>query len=248
LIYKSIMKYLKISLIILFSFFLRIEARANDIIIWSGDYETGDSSQWHNLSFMPQYTFIPAYGRPISAGGDGSLFSVVSNPVRQGKYSAKFTVKNSINGNEPNDCDVPYPTCYRRRTEMNIISAMSGIYNGMPYMSERWISASYYIPANWNDAGSGWGIHVFQIKPYNDGAGPTIAIDIQSGKWRINHRWSSAVDPQLDPDVPWQQQMYYDANYPVIGGSPSWDDGVADFVDPNLSRQSLGDLNKGGVD
>jgi hypothetical protein len=242
------MKYLKISLIILFSFFLRIEARANDIIIWSGDYETGDSSQWHNLSFMPQYTFIPAYGRPISAGGDGSLFSVVSNPVRQGKYSAKFTVKNSINGNEPNDCDVPYPTCYRRRTEMNIISAMSGIYNGMPYMSERWISASYYIPANWNDAGSGWGIHVFQIKPYNDGAGPTIAIDIQSGKWRINHRWSSAVDPQLDPDVPWQQQMYYDANYPVIGGSPSWDDGVADFVDPNLSRQSLGDLNKGGVD
>jgi hypothetical protein len=215
-------------------------------IIWSGDYETGNASQWHNGStFQPQYTFIPKHGRPPAAGGDGSLFSVVTNPVRQGRYAAKFTVLNSKNGKEPNDCDVPYPTCSRRRTEMNAITALCGRYNAMPYLSERWISASYFIPQDWNNGGSGFGIHVLQIKPYNDGAGPMFTINIRSGAWRIEHNWSNVVNPQHN-NIPWQQRMYYDSNYPVFGKSPLWNDGVAHFPDPKTSRAALADLNKGG--
>jgi hypothetical protein len=216
-------------------------------IIWRGDYETGNFLQWHNLAKTPapNYSQIPIYGRP-APDGDGSLLKIVTSPVRQGKYAAKFTVKNSANGTEPNDCDVPFPTCSRRRTELTGQGTQPLIYNAMPYMSERWISVSYFIPSDWDNGGSGFGIHLLQIKPLNDGAGPTIAINIRSGMWTIEHRWSSVVNPSYGSDLPWQQSMYYSYKYPIKGVAPLWDDGVADFVDPKTSQQSLGDLNKGG--
>jgi hypothetical protein len=240
------MKNLKIFLIVLFSFFFRMEVQANDAIIWSGDYETGDSSQWHNLANEPQWTFVPAYGRPPAYGGDGSLFSIVTNPVRQGKYAAKFTVKNSINGLETRDCDVPFPTCTRRRTEMNAIAAMSYIYNALPYLSERWISVSHYIPKDWNlKDGSGFNINVLQIKDIAAKPSPCFSIGLSNDTWVINHRWTDVPFPEQS-DLLWQYQMFYDKNYPILGQSPRWDDGVADFVDPARSRLALGSVNTGG--
>jgi hypothetical protein len=244
------MKIKKIILLIFFflAFFVSSESvQANSAIIWSGDFETGNFMQWHNLSIsnpQPNYSQMPTYGRPVP-DGDGSLLSIVTNPVRQGTYAAKFTVKNSINGTEPTDCDVPFPTCSRRRTELTGQGTQPLVYNAMPYMSERWISASYFIPADWSNSGSGFGIHVLQIKPLNDGAGPAFTISIRSGMWRIEHRWSNDVDPKYSNQI-WQQQMYYDAAYPMLGVSPLWNDGVADFVDSDLSQASLSDLNKGG--
>ena len=98
-------------------------------IVWSGDFETGDFTQWPNGSDfgVPFYWGIPAYGRPIryesetneipSAGyGDGSLLEIVTSPVRQGTYAAKYTVKNSANGSEPADNDGSISK--RRRTEL----------------------------------------------------------------------------------------------------------------------------------
>jgi hypothetical protein len=230
------------------AFFVSSEsAQANSAIIWSGDYETGNFMQWHNLSVsnpQPDYSQIPAYGKPVPVG-DGSLLSIVTNPVRQGTYAAKFTVKNSINGEEPRDCDVPFPTCTRRRTVLTAQGTQPLWYNAMPYMSERWMSVSVFLPSDWNTGGSGFGPSVWDVKPLTDGASSCFSLDISGSTWRFEHRWSSVDYPTWD-DVPWQQMMYYTSTYPRLNVSPLWNDGVADFVDPDLSQQSLADLNLGG--
>jgi hypothetical protein len=241
------MKNLKLFLVIIFFFSSWTEVRANDAIIWTGDFETGDFMQWHNLSKsnpQPNYSQMPTYGRPAPYG-DGSLLEIVANPVRQGRYAAKFTVKNSINGKEPDDCDVPFPTCTQRRTELTGQGTQPLVYDAMPYMSERWMSISIFIPADWDPKGSGFGPNFWDIKPLHDGASSCFSIQASGNSWRIYHRWSDVADPTW-ADVPWQQQMYYGANYPVHGKAPLWDDGVKDFVDPKLSQAALGNLNKGG--
>jgi hypothetical protein len=237
------------SIFFLVAFFVSSESvQANSAIIWSGDFETGDFMQWHNLSIsnpQPNYSQMPTYGRPVPYG-DGSLLSIVTSPVRQGTYAAKFTVKNSINGTEPADCDVPFPTCTQRRTELTGQATQPLIYNAIPYMSERWMSISHYIPLNWSDSGSGWGPVVFQLKPLNeDGLSHCIGIGLENGTWVFYHTYWASKDP-LTSSLPWQYRMHYDKVYPQAGVSPLWNDGVADFVDPELSRQALGSINKGG--
>jgi hypothetical protein len=219
---------------------------ANAKITWSGDFETGDFTQWHGLSgTKPIFSLIPEYCRPTSGGGDGSCLSVETKIVRQGKYAAKFTLKNSQNGEEPRDCDVPFPTCARRRSQLTALSTQPVVYNAMPYMGERWLSVSHYVPANWDDGGSGWGINVFEIKGYDSHAGGYIAINIHNGHWKIMHRWDDAVRPTYD-DVPWQQQMFYTPTYPAPDGSDSGADLRADFPNQRQSQAALADLNKGG--
>lgn len=138
-------------------------------IIWAGDYETGNFLQWHLRSQLnhPQFAQVPAYGRPVAPNpyvgtaspsyyGDGSLLELVTDPVRNGRYAAKFTVKNSANAFEVRDCD--NGTCYRRRTELVMHLVLQPVYNGMPYMSERWVSISHYLPSDWDSVnGNGWG-------------------------------------------------------------------------------------------
>jgi hypothetical protein len=136
-----------------------IPTGANAEILWTGDFETGHLLQWHHPTNKIEawYWGIPPYGRParhpsetssLSASyyGDGSLAAIVTSPVRQGRYAAKFTVKNSANGVEPADCDVG--SCERRRAELWANKTLSDSYNAVPYMKERWISASVFVPAD----------------------------------------------------------------------------------------------------
>src|SRR5690606_24864506 len=127
--------------------------------------------------------------------GDGSCLELVKSPVRQGKYAAKFTVKNSANGTEVNnrDCDGS-PTkakCNRRRSELWMHKGMPTHFNGMPYMGEVWTSISHFVPEDWESKGSGWGPLVYQIKPLNEyGLSPTVGIELGVKGWKIHHRWS----------------------------------------------------------
>jgi hypothetical protein len=225
-------------------------------IIWSGDYETGDFTQWHlpGKPDHPQFAGVPAYGRPVppdpftgsaleSYYGDGSLMELVTQPVRQGRYAAKVTVKNSLAGYEPDDCD--NGNCTRRRSELNMHLALPADYDGMPYLSERWVSISHYLPSNWDsDNGNGWGPTVFQIKsPKTNNISPTFSIVITNHGWQIWHRWSDVENPSTFDAIPWQYQMYYDAQYP---SASSWSEGLSDFPDTAVSRAALSDLNKGG--
>lgn len=222
-----------------------------DSIIWSGSFETGDILQWHHHEEhdLPWIWGIPEYCRPEGYpdvfGGDGSCLSLDTGIVRHGSYSAKFTVKNSANGAETRDCD--NGTCERRRSQLSVYRTLPEVYNVLPYMSERWISFSIYIPDDWNPTGDGWGPVLFGMKPLTNGdALSGIAnIHIEDDSWQIHHRWSPVENP-VASDVPWQYNMFYRKDYPVTGQSPLWDDGVADFPDPDVSRRALGNINKGG--
>jgi hypothetical protein len=234
---------------------------ANAEIIWSGDYETGNFMQWHKPDTKDVAAFfaMPAatrYGAPIEQNllpgqsyqhqGDGSWASVVTSPVRNGSYAGRFTVKNSVNGSEPEDCDVK-DVCHRRRTELTAQTMLPDFYNGLPYMSERWMSVSIFLPEDWDSQnGTGWGPHVFQVKPRNEsGLSPIIAIEVRPSGWRIWHRWSDVENPSRE-NIPWQQAMYYDSEYPALDGSDSGADLRADFPDQQSAQAALANLNKGG--
>jgi len=222
-----------------------IDARSE--IIWSGDYETGNFNQWHLRSGPPNFNLIPSYGRPPEGGGDGSLLEMVKNPVRQGTYAAKFTVKNSRNGNEPDDCDVPYsnPNCSKRRTEVTMAINLSDVYNGLPHMSERWLSVSHFVPMDWESQDlKGWGPVVFQVNVRNNsGVSPAIEISLKSYGWLITHRFDQDQTQPIS-QVPWQQQSQYSATRP--GDHYDLRDLLGDFPDREVSERALASVNKGG--
>jgi hypothetical protein len=235
--------------------------------LWSGDYATGDFSQWHKPDDAGSVAFheVPDYGRPVQYGsqvtdhvGNGELLSLVAatertvNGVRypQGptrgssEYAAKFVVKNSSNGSEPQDCDDD--VCRRRRSELSVQSTLPRYYDAMPYMSERWLSISHFVPADWDSRGNDWGTLVYQIKPLNDGGGigPCFSIGIDKGEWVVDHRWTDVE--HLQDAIPWQQEVSYTSRYPGRSGKDDGADFRADFPNQAESQSALADLNKGG--
>ncbi len=232
--------------------------------IWSGDYSTGDFMQWHKADDRTTVTFsaVPKYGRPVQYGGqasdhvgNGDLLSLVAatertvdgvhypkGPTRGSEYAAKFTVKSSRNASEPRDCD--FGVCDRRRSELTVQSTLPDVYDALAYRSERWISVSHFLPADWDDSGSGWGVIVFQIKPKNDGGGvgPCIAIGATDGHWEVEHSWTDIKN--YNDWIPWRQAVEYSPTFPAEGSESG--DLLSDFPDVNASRAALADLNKGG--
>jgi hypothetical protein len=121
-------------------------------------------------------------------------------------------------------------------------------YNGMPYLAERWLSVSVFLPADWEDTGNGWGSTVFGIKPRNEsGLSGAMTLYMDNGAWRITHRWSPVKDP-TSSDVPWQYEMFYAGNYEgrPYPNTDQWPDGLRDFPDVEVSQAALSSLNKGG--
>jgi hypothetical protein len=210
-------------------------------IIWSGDFEPGNFNQWHapGAPGSPDFSAVPAYGRPAPEG-DGSLLSITSSPVRQGTRSAKFTVKNSSTGSEPADCNGA--DCTTRRTEVLALTTIPDQYNALPYLEERWLSFSVYVPSDWNDSSGNGVLNVFQVHPRNGSAPPFLSFEMRVEGWRINHRVSDQMDPTA-AQVPLQQQMYYTANYPTSTGD--WPDGLLDFPNVTASRTALGTIRRG---
>ena len=234
-------------------------------IIWSGDYRSGNFTQWHKPGNSSVVTFhmIPDYGRPIQYGkqesthvGNGDLLSLVAatdrtvngvhypqGPTRgDSEYAAKFTVKNSEHGSEPRDCDQG-DRCQARRTELTVQSTLPQ-YDALSYRSERWMSISHYLPSDWDDGGNGSGVMLFQVKPKSDGGGigPCIAIEATKGQWEVEHSWTDVKNYR--EQIPPQQAIKYTPAYPSSGGEAR--DLLADFPDVAESRAALKDLNKGG--
>lgn len=229
-------------------------------VIWRGDFSTGNFKQWHTDTDANAVTFwqIPEYGRPIQWGGqldghvgDGSLLTLVTNPTRGAAYSAKFTVKNSANGSEPADADFPFPTIWRRRTELTVQQTLPYFYNAIPYQTERWASVSMFVPAGWDNGGTGFGPLLFQIKPLNEGptgSGACFAIGLDRGQyWRVYHVWSPTVDNH--GGLPWQYEFFYTGDYEGGGPYPRsdfWPDGLADYPNVAASQAALASVLKGG--
>lgn len=252
---------------LLFAIVAVLPGVATSEIIWSGDYETGNFLQWHieNDKITPKFAATPNYGRPVAPNpltgtkplsyyGDGSLLHLVTSPVREGRYAAKFIVKNSANGSEPADCDTN-GNCDRRRAELTGQQTHPISYNAMPYMAERWMSISHYVPNDWDTSnGSGFGPIVFQVKPLNEqGLSPCLSFQIVkpatvSGKpasWTIGHITSELLNPTRQDIAP-EQSVKYDAYYPAPDGSGTGADLRADFPNQAASQAALANLNKGG--
>ncbi|HET6630813.1 MAG TPA: heparin lyase I family protein [Woeseiaceae bacterium] len=226
-------------------------------MLWTGDYSTGDFTQWHDQYSDEVVDFhqVPKYGRPIQYGkqldghvGNGDLLSLVARtertvdgiyypqgPTRGGEYAAKFTVKSLENGSEPADCD--NGNCSNRRTELTAQQTLPLFYNAMPYMSERWVSVSIFVPDNWDTDGNSWGPVVFQIKALNDGGGvgPAITLNLNGGAWMVEHNWTDVRNCRCR--LPYQQQM----NYKAEGTEPAL---LVDFPDRSASEAAL-ELKKG---
>lgn len=228
-------------------------------IIWSGDFSTGNFMQYHVPDDANKVAFwwMPAYGAPPETNlgpgedyvygpaepseGDGSLLSLVTSPTRGSRYSAKFTVKNAQSGSEPRDCDPVGATCDRRRVQLQMFKTLPDYYDALPYRKTRWISLSIFLPADYPVGGSGFGPVILGSKPRNDKNGQSghLQIQVDGSQWQIYHRWA-ADNP--DGQVPWQQAMFYTADYP---SEEKWPDGLRDF--PSADAQAaLGSLNLGG--
>jgi hypothetical protein len=246
-------------------------------ILRKWDYSTGDYTQWNTIytppDYNPQFSGIPDYGRPVYPAdgatrypgvdsnyfGDGQLMELL--PTFQGRsWVNRVTVKNGANWNDVSgptgDWDGSVST--RRRTELNNHLVHGYTPTGpngpqdsvMPYLSERWWSISYYIPADWESSGNGFNV-VHQLKsPNTNQISPPFSLEIKSNEigsgygWKFTNLTNPAIDPGSSDLRIWQWGMFYDGSYPQTGVSPTWDDGVQDFANAN-SRTNLGVFTKG---
>jgi hypothetical protein len=217
-------------------------------VILNLDFSTGDLSQWPkpwNLS-EPNWR-VPLYGLPVQYGGDGSLMELVQEPTRPSSpYSLRVRAKNSVNGSETNgkDCDqhIADP-CTARRSQMNG-SHVHVIEQALPQFSERWITFSVYLPANWQQGCSSGFIVLLGTKGTDDGGSGMMQVHLDGpdNSWELWHRWSDTSRSSST----WQHGMFYNKSYPVLNVSPLWNDGVQDFPDPAASYAALASVNLGG--
>jgi hypothetical protein len=239
-------------------------------LVWNGDFSTGNFLQYHHYTDdkVVKFGSVPPYGRPIQYGGqisghigNGDLLSLVSadgrnvggisypaGPTRgSSPFAAKFTVKNSANGVEPDDCDPsPADTCERRRVVLKQQAMHPDWYNALPHMAERWVSFSVYIPSDFPSM-DGEGPQVFGIKMRKDSYASYgyFNITIENNTWRVTHRWSPSLSAKDDP---WQYGMFYAGNYDgePYPRSDFWPEGLLDYPDLEASQTALKSLKKGG--
>ncbi|HEV2339243.1 MAG TPA: polysaccharide lyase, partial [Patescibacteria group bacterium] len=123
--------------------------KASASVLWNGDFETGNLSQWAN----------------IHQGGSwgNSTIQIVTSPVRQGKFAAKFTV---IPNGQTNG-----------RAQLDITQQMTGGYPGQDW----YYYFSIYIPSNPMKT-SGWQpALIAQWMDLQHSCSPPNAVRIQPG-------------------------------------------------------------------
>jgi Polysaccharide lyase len=109
---------------------------ASASVVWRGDFETGDLSQWYGASHW---------------GGlqakDPSRAQIVTSPVRQGKYALAMTV-------QPGDNNVAGSQTWER-TELLLPQGESDGYEG----HEAWYAWSEYFPSSTQHSSGGVQFH-----------------------------------------------------------------------------------------
>src|SRR5262249_51605614 len=147
---------------------------------FSGDYETGDTSQWGPWPVQ----WVP--GQPQSC-----CFNIVTNPVRQGRYAAQFIVSQGFS-----------PFGWNESTEIG--SNFSDQGQGSDY----YYTFSLLFPQGWTDP-HGWGlVEQFYSKNYSAFWGPApIAIDASVNRLGLNI--NTGLSPITGgPNFQWEYSHY----------------------------------------
>ena len=239
-------------------------------LLWEGDFEVGHFRQWHTWAGHADYWGTPQYGRPAKFPGDavrtdwygnGELLMlvtdkpaleveglVIAGPVRQGNYAARWTVKSSAGGGvEPDDCDPRGGgNCANRRVELSMHEELSDTYDAMPYLGENWLSASFYVPSDWDASGTGFGRHLFSSKARNEsGSVGVFSIGLKSYGWElmIVNDPTQRTQPIVGLGSGSPYVYYYTSLRP---DTSAWDVGArVDFPDVAVSQAALASVNKG---
>ena len=117
-------------------------------VVFYGDWETGDISQWNWGAQCINYMPPP----PGLLGNDGNVY-VVTDLVAQGRYAARFDLP--ADSQQYTSCEV-----LRRRTE-----ALG---------TDDWYAQEVYFPANWQEP-SAWGLLLGQYD-FQGITGPPVGL------------------------------------------------------------------------
>ena len=221
-------------------------------IVWSGDFNDRNFRNYHSKSNAGAVFFnlVPTYGRPPQYGGqvsghtgNGDLLDLVSSKTRGSKYAARFTIKNSANGSETADCD-PAIDCRTRRSQLQMTSTLLNYYNAMPQGTERWLSISFYLPADFDTSGSGFGPVLWGSKGSGQQGSGWLGISANSDNgWQIHHRFLPTSAQVKSPGTEWWRTITYSTTKP---NSSEMYSALADFPDFSASRAALANQNRGG--
>ena len=227
-------------------------------IIWNGHFNDGNFRNYHKSDKSPgdpdavNIPQVPAYGRPIQYGGQGSshvgngeLLSLVSSLTRGSRYSAKFTVKSQASGGvEPLDCD-PATACDRRRSQLQMTKTLLEYYNAIPNGAERWVSFSVYLPSDFNSSGPGFGPLIWGSKSSSQNKPGAFGVQINNDSWQLIHRYYSQEmqNKGVDSRKSWWLATSYSSSFP---SSSDWPAGRVDFPNETASKAAMANLNLGG--
>lgn len=136
----------------------------NDSGDFYGDWETGDSSQWSGNQWN--------HNVPLS-----EQFQIVTDPVRQGRYAAKFTVR-------PGD---KYATTTGERSEVFWVGSKES--DGQDY----WYSWSTLFPTDWSEPRN-WGIFMQWHATFN-WTPPPLSLSARADSINVNINAGQLTDP-----------------------------------------------------
>ena len=231
-------------------------------IIWNGDCADGNFLQYHaeGLSNEVHFHHMPVYGRPIQYGGqhwlhvgNGDLLSLVARtsravngihypagPTRGGShYAIEFTIKNSVTGTEPDDCDNNDNTCDQRRTNIQQNLNWNVDYNALPAKTERYLAFSIFVPNDFDARSGGFGPVVWASKAFGGGGPAWAELELRNNGWVFWHR-PSTTDSNVGS---WWHSMEYSHARP---SASYWPQGLVDFPDEAASKAALANINRGG--
>lgn len=247
-----------------------LEPATGENIIWDGSFETLDFKKYHRRGDPASELFsmiLPAGRPPIpptgtgnnspSYYGDGSNANLVTSPV-----TGSFTRSARLTCKKTDTADPAGGDTTRRRSQLTALETMPEDYNALPYLGERWIAVSFYLPSNWDlNSYGGWGPVLWGIKQIVNASNVSgfFGLSIDSGSWNITHRFfqddlnSDGIyeTPRLNPNTqaPWRMQPFYTASYngaPYPGPGTNWTDGMLDYPNYANSVASLGTITRGG--
>jgi hypothetical protein len=258
-------------------------------ILWDGSFESGDYNAYPwaepgriefwgmNRNLRPrrysveqistahigngvQSEIVHRTGASIAKPFDTVIYP--KGPVRLGQFAARITVRNSINGSEPQDCgESDNGKCEYRRTEIWTWGGRNSNYmahnlNAWPQFQERWLSFSVFLPPDFAmaDGGDWWWPSVLQIKPRWGGRAmsPTFALSLHpTHGWSIVHRThpeitNNLIQHGLTPSAGEYNYNYaHDTEYRKNTGIGFRDYLAVDFPNAVNSRAALADLGIG---